>query len=75
VSPDDLRLVVAHARRPKREFLEDRWAYAVACSLLAPTTEKKWEFLRRCAPYKFDDSWVDAGAIQTLILAVSRVPA
>jgi hypothetical protein len=69
--PDDVRLFVDHAPPPKKELLEDRWAYGVVCALLAPTTEKEWAFLVSCALNKYDDLWVEAGAIQTLKLIAS----
>lgn len=61
--PEDLRLVIQHARPPKRKLFEDRWAYYVVTALLEPTTEAEWEFLRKCAANEYDDRWVDAGAI------------
>lgn len=69
--PEDLRLIVEHAPPPKGELFDNRWAYGVACALLAPATEKEWDFLRNCALNKYDDLWVDAGAIQTLKLIAS----
>lgn len=49
----------------------NRWAYSVACSLLEPSTDEDWSFLRKWALSEFDDAWVDAGAIQTLKLIAS----
>lgn len=69
--PEDLRLVIQHARPPKRKLFEDRWAYYVATALLEPTTEGEWEFLRKCAVNEYDDRWVDAGAIVALKLIAS----
>jgi hypothetical protein len=39
--------------------------------LLEPATEKEWAFLRSAALNKYDDRWVDAGAINALKLIAS----
>jgi hypothetical protein len=69
--PEDLRLVVEHAPKPKRKLFEDRWAYGAVTALLEPATEQEWFFLEKCAAGQYDDLWVDAGAIQTLKLIAS----
>ncbi len=70
--PEDVRLVVEHAPRPSRgDSFENRWAYGAVRSLLEPTTEKEWAFLRGCALNEYDDLWVDSGAIETLKLIAS----
>src|SRR5439155_2919141 len=56
--PDDLRLVVRCAPKPKRKFFEDRWAYGVVTALLEPATEEEWSFLEKCAVNDYDDPWV-----------------
>lgn len=71
-APEDMRWVVEHAPKIERELFADRWAYAVACSLTEPTTEREWAFLRQCACGDMEDGWVDAGAIQTLKLIASE---
>lgn len=69
--PEDLQIIIQLAPPPRREGFEDRWAYAVACALLAPGSELEWAFLRKAALNEYDDRWVDAGAIQTLKLLAS----
>ena len=69
--PDDLRLVVQHAPKPKRELFEDRWAYEVVTAIFEPSSETEWSFLETCAANEYDDLWVDAGAINTLKLIAS----
>lgn len=69
--PDDIRLFLKHAPPPKRDLFEDRWAYVVATALLEPATGREWGFLRDCAINDYNDRWVDAGAIQTLMLIAS----
>lgn len=69
--PDDVRLFVDYAPKPKKELFKDRWAYSVVCALLEPSTEKEWTFVRNCAMNDYDDRWVDAGAIKTLKLIAS----
>lgn len=69
--PDDIRLFLEHAPSPKRNLFDDRWAYVIATALLEPATEKEWTFLRNCAVNDYNDRWVDAGAIQTLMLIAS----
>ena len=69
--PEDIRLVIKYAPRSKRELFENRWAYDVVCALLEPVTEEEWAFLRNCAIGKYDDGWVDFGAIVILKLIAS----
>jgi len=69
--PEDLRLIVQHAPKPKRKLFEDRWAYEVVTALLEPSTDEEWSFLEKCAANEYDDLWVDAGAIETLKLVAS----
>jgi len=69
--PPDLGYLIEHPPYYKREAFPDRWAYGVASSLLDAGTDKEWSFLRQCALNKFDDRWVDEGAIQTLKLIAS----
>lgn len=66
--PEDLRLVIQHARPPLRELFKDRWTYGVVCALLEPAIEEEWAFLKKCALNEYDDRWVDAGAIDALKL-------
>ena len=68
---EDLRGIIQSPPQPKQPEFSDRWAYSVACSLLDPSSDEDWSFLRKCALNEFDDAWVDAGAIQTLKLISS----
>jgi len=63
--PEDLSWLVQRAPRGN-QVTDNRWAYHVAASLVQPSSEMEWQFLRRCARGDFDDGWVDFGAIQTL---------
>jgi hypothetical protein len=69
--PGDLRLVIRLAPPPKPGTYANGWAYQVAAALLEPSSEQEWAFLRQCALNGFNDSRVDAGAIQTLKLIAS----
>jgi hypothetical protein len=69
--PEDVRLVVEHAPPPEPDSFEDRWVYGVVSSLLEPTTEKEWAFLRSAALNENDDPWLVFGAITTLKLIAS----
>jgi hypothetical protein len=69
--PEDVRLVVANEPSPKGGSLDNRWAYGVVSALLEPSTEQEWTFLKACATNRYDDPWVDAGAIRTLKLIAS----
>jgi hypothetical protein len=66
--PDDLRLIARHVPPPRRQGWEDRWAYGVVTSLLAPISEAEWSFLAKCALGEYEDGWVEGGAIQSLKL-------
>jgi hypothetical protein len=70
--PEDLRLIIAKDPAPKREFLKNRWAYRVASSVVEPTTDAEWEFLRKCACNDYEDGWVDAAGIQSLKFIASE---
>jgi hypothetical protein len=59
------------ATPPESDGFPERWRYAVATALVNPDDEPEWTFLRDCAVNKFDDGWVDAGAIQSLKLTAS----
>jgi hypothetical protein len=69
--PDDVRFIIHHPPPSKGQAFPHRWAYGVACSLLDPTLEEDWTFLRYSAVNKYEDGWVEAGAIQTLKLIAS----
>jgi|SRR5579871_168231 len=69
--PEDIKLIVESPPVSMRLF-PNRWAYAAACSLLSPSSENEWSFLRKCAVNGYDDRWVDEGAIQTLKLIASK---
>jgi hypothetical protein len=69
--PSDLRLIVQVAATSKQGSIDNRWAYGVSAALLEPRSEQEWAFLRACALNRYDDGWVDAGAIQTLKLIAS----
>ena len=68
--PDDLRLIM---RLPSTQsvLFPERWRYSIATALVNPDDESEWSFLRDCAGNKFDDRWVDAGAIQSLRLTAT----
>ena len=70
-APDDLHLIVQLAPPPKIKDLDYEWAYGVVCTLIEPTSDGNWAFLRRAAFNEYDNLWVDAGAIQTLKLIAS----
>lgn len=69
--PEDLQLIVDHAPPPKDEAFGSRWAYQVVTALLEPSSDKEWLFLRDSAINKYEDRWVEYGAIQTLKLIAS----
>ena len=70
--PEDVQLIVNHAAAPKKEeYSDNRWAYYVVSALLEPATEREWNFLWSCARNEYEDRWVDAGAIRTLMLIAS----
>ena len=70
--PDDLRFILQLPNPAEANGLfPERWRYAVVTSMLDPGSEIEWLLLRDCAINKFDDRWVDAGAIQTLKLIAS----
>lgn len=70
-APEDLRFIIQFPPPSDPNDFPNRWAYGVACSLLYPSSEEEWMFLRKCALNEYDDRWVDAGAIQTLKLIAS----
>lgn len=70
-APDDVKAIIGSPPSPKNSAFGNRWAYDVATSLLEPTSDEEWSFLRKCALNELDDLWVDAGAIQTLKLLAS----
>jgi hypothetical protein len=69
--PEDVRLLVQYAPEPNGEPAVNRWTYAVASALLAPSSEREWSFLKRCAADNYGDHWIDTGAIRTLKLIAS----
>ena len=69
--PEDLRRIIKSPPRAGRDALSFRWAYQVASSLLDPSSEEDWSFLRRCALHEYENPWADTGAIQTLKLIAS----
>ncbi len=69
--PDDLRFIIQHPPSSKGEAFPHRWAYGVACSFLEPTADEDWAFLRNSALNRYGDGWVEAGAIQSLMLIAS----
>ena len=69
--PEDIRAIIESPRQPKKMVFANRWAYGVTTSLLHPTSEEEWSFLRRCALNELTDRWVDQGAIQSLKLIAS----
>jgi hypothetical protein len=68
--PEDLRALIEKPPRSDRAWLS-RWAYQIACSLLAPSSEEDWSFLRKCALRQTGDPWAVTSAIQTLRLIAS----
>ena len=70
-APEDVKTIIGSPPRPKKLAFASRWAYGVVTSLLEPTSDTEWSFLRKCALNEFDDRWVDAGAVQTLKLIAS----
>jgi hypothetical protein len=70
-APEDLTLIIQSPPPPGSQAFSNRWAYNVVCSLLHPTSELQWSFLRKCALNGYEDRWVDRGAIQTLKLMAS----
>ncbi len=62
-----MRLPPPHSSLP----FPERWRYALATALVQPETEEEWGFLHDCALNKFDDRWVDSGAILALELNAS----
>lgn len=70
-NPDDLRRMLASPPATPKAGFEERWRYHVACSLLDPSSDEEWAFLRKAGLNEYDDRWVDAGAIQTLKLIAS----
>lgn len=63
--------MVHHAPPNSREVFGNRWAYYVASTLLEPSDEEQWAFLRKCAFNEYNDGWVDFGGITTLRLIAS----
>jgi hypothetical protein len=70
-TPSDLQMIMQLPPPPRQNPFPERWRYSVVTALINPESEEEWNFLRSCALNQFDDRWVDAGAIQTLKLAVS----
>jgi hypothetical protein len=68
---EDLQLILHAPPPPESGAFAERWRYPVAAALVNPETEDEWTFLRRCALNEFEDHWVDAGAIQSLMLNAS----
>jgi hypothetical protein len=70
--PEDLRLI-AQLGSPKDQDpgFPNRWLYGVNCSLLEPTSEIEWTFLRESALGEHKDLWAVRGAIQSLKLIAS----
>jgi hypothetical protein len=69
--PEDLHFIIQHPLRSKHQAFPDRWAYGAVSSLLDPGTDEEWLILRNCALGKYEDGWVEAGAIQALKLVAS----
>jgi hypothetical protein len=71
--PEDIKFIVQHANGTvdKDEAFTNRWAYPVVSSLLSPSSEEEWAFLKRCAENGFDDLWVDFAGIKSLKLIAS----
>ncbi len=67
---EDIELLLQLTPRPDKDGV-DYWVYAVASSLLDPTSERGWRFLLKAARNDFDDNWAVSGAIQTLKLTGS----
>lgn len=67
----DVRLLMQYAPEPNGDPAIDRWTYAVASTLLQPSSEREWSFLKQCAADNYGDHWVDTAAIRTLRLMAS----
>ncbi len=66
--PEDVRFIMDLPTPTGSRAFEERWRYAVATALVGSTDSGAEKFLRRCALNQYGDRWVDAGAIQTLML-------
>jgi hypothetical protein len=69
--PEDLQWIARHAPKPARHGFDNRWAYEVVTAMLEPSTDAEWALLKACATGAYDDAWVQAGAVQTLMLIAS----
>jgi hypothetical protein len=69
--PEDLHFIMQLPPPSLTEGFPERWRYSVVTALVDPDSEDEWTFLRRCVLNDFDDGWLDAGAIQTLMLTAS----
>jgi hypothetical protein len=68
---EDIRAIIENPPQPRIRALPSRWAYSVVTSLLHPTSDAEWLFLRKCAFSELSDPWAVTGAIQTLKLIAS----
>ncbi len=69
--PEDIRFMIQASPEQQKTF-PDQWAYGVACSLLEPTSQDEWDFLRKAALDEFEDTWSGRGAIQSLKLIATQ---
>jgi hypothetical protein len=72
-TPDDLRLIGELEPPPQEDDLLSpyRWLFGVTCSLLEPTSEAEWTFLRKSALGGYGKGWPARGAVQSLTLIAS----
>ncbi|MFN7936016.1 MAG: hypothetical protein U0R19_21985 [Bryobacteraceae bacterium] len=69
--PEDVASAFAASRLSLYGDGDPDWAYELVSSMLHPTSEAQWAFLRDAAMGQFQSGWLDAGAIQSLMLIAS----
>jgi hypothetical protein len=69
--PEDVLFIMRLPTPSDSVGFEERWRYAVAAALVGSPDPMAESFLRRCALNQYQDRWVDAGAIETLMLTGS----
>ncbi len=70
--PEDMEKIVRSTPAAKDQFFQNRWLYDIACSMLEPTTDQEWHFLKKAALNEYNDYWVQGAAITSLRLIASR---
>jgi hypothetical protein len=69
--PEDFVSAFETSRQSLYRDGDHDWAYDLVCSMLSPTSEVQWEFLRDAALDRFQSGWLEQGAIQSLRLIAS----